>query len=246
MNFSGTTVIYNLIFEHFPMTLSQHIKGLSKNGGSLLPLMKIITFSKILINTLTYLQTMGVCHRDLKPQNIMIDEKCEKVFVIDFSESQEVLNYKTITFNESKVVGTASYLSPELYKVYKSGDAKDLKKLNFFKSDVFSFGLLLLKMGILKTPKRDGDEKIYKQNIDNLIEEFFEKFKNIAESEKLEKELEALREILKACLKVDSKDRPDFMRLYFTAMGMWSEEDNYDIKDEVQKCILIKENKNKI
>jgi len=53
----------------------------------------MIRFTKSLIHALAYLQTLKVCHRDLKPDNFLVDEKCENIFVIDFGESKEVINY---------------------------------------------------------------------------------------------------------------------------------------------------------
>ena len=230
------SIEYYLVFDYFPKTVRDVIDKLRNDKP--IPLTKIIHFTKSLISTLAYLQTLQVCHRDLKPENLLVDKKCEHIFVIDFSEAKQVLNYNTTIMKT--LAGTPKYLSPELFRVYQQKKDSKLKKINFFKSDVFSFGLVLLELGCLEMPERDDEKEKYSLNIRRLIKKFRKIYEEMSVEESLEKELNDLLEILTVCLEVDSTERPNFIKLYFKMMGMWSD-DNFVIREEVQKMILINE-----
>ena len=75
----------------------------------------------------------GVIHRDLKPQNIMIDDR-ERVLITDFGLAKS-LNYGTLT-EAGKVIGTPHYMSPEQVK----GVELDQR------SDIYSLGIILYEM----------------------------------------------------------------------------------------------------
>ena len=75
----------------------------------------------------------GVIHRDLKPQNIMIDDR-EHVLITDFGLAKS-LNYGTLT-EAGKVIGTPHYMSPEQVK----GVELDQR------SDIYSLGIILYEM----------------------------------------------------------------------------------------------------
>ena len=75
----------------------------------------------------------GVIHRDLKPQNIMI-EKTGRVAVTDFGLAK---SYDQATLTEAgKIIGTPHYMSPEQVK----GVPLDQR------SDIFSLGIMLYEM----------------------------------------------------------------------------------------------------
>ncbi len=60
------------------------------------------------------MEKIGVIHRDLKPTNIMMDSVSfpgALLKYVDFGEAKEQLN-QTLTLNT--IVGTPSYLSPEM------------------------------------------------------------------------------------------------------------------------------------
>ena len=115
--------------------------------------------------------------------------------------------------NYESIVGTSKYLSPELKEIHDNGDEGTLSKFNFFKSDVFSFGLVLLELAKLQLPKRTGNDEIYQIKINEMIEEVNIQYSNV--EKKKFKELNELIEILKVCLTVDHEKRRDFFELFF-------------------------------
>ena len=74
----------------------------------------------------------GVIHRDLKPQNIMLDAH-QRVYVMDFGIARSVDSHMTRT---GAIIGTPDYMSPEQAK----GQPID------HRSDIFSAGIIFYQM----------------------------------------------------------------------------------------------------
>ncbi len=93
----------------------------------------------------------GITHRDLKPDNVMIDAE-GRLRVLDFglaklqgpTEAAEVAHLPTATAmtGEGKIVGTVAYMSPE------QAEGKPVDH----RSDIFSLGTILYEMATGKRP----------------------------------------------------------------------------------------------
>ena len=81
-----------------------------------------LSFILICVN---YLNGKNICHRDLKPDNIMIDEK-GYIKLIDFGTSIEIKNYT------STITGTPHYIAPEVL----------IGKSYSFQCDYWSIGII--------------------------------------------------------------------------------------------------------
>ena len=64
-----------------------------------------------IINVLTYLNNRNICHRDLKPDNILYDKEGKRIKLIDFGISK-----KTFLRGQRRdmltVIGTHYYMAP--------------------------------------------------------------------------------------------------------------------------------------
>ncbi|GAB3611315.1 hypothetical protein GCM10027414_34410 [Humibacter ginsengiterrae] len=82
---------------------------------------------------LEYLHRRGIVHRDVKPENILIEDAGGSVKLVDFGIAQLIGSEKLTT--AGLVLGTAGYLSPEQVSGSEVGPA----------TDVYSLGLVVLE-----------------------------------------------------------------------------------------------------
>ena len=90
-----------------------------------------------ILKGLHFIHESGIIHMDIKPQNILIDEKLN-IKITDFSVS---LSYKNANKNNNKIMlplsGTCLYMSPEVLS-HKCIGYEECNKV-----DIFSFGVVL-------------------------------------------------------------------------------------------------------
>lgn len=82
-----------------------------------------------------YCHTKGICHRDLKLENLLLDERGEVLKITDFGFAKN-----TAISIPKTILGTAVYVSPEILEV-KEGQGYD-----GFMADVWSCGVILYTM----------------------------------------------------------------------------------------------------
>ncbi|EAR93087.1 Serine/Threonine kinase domain protein (macronuclear) [Tetrahymena thermophila SB210] len=78
----------------------------------------------------------GIAHRDIKPSNILI--KDQNFYLSDFGCAEKL--FESEGARNNLVMGTLKWMSPELREMKKN------QVVDYFKSDIFSFGMLLLYM----------------------------------------------------------------------------------------------------
>ncbi len=104
-----------------------------------LPLPRVISIFRQICEGVAAAHEPGVIHRDLKPQNIMIDSS-DRVYVTDFGLAKTA-EQSGITQTGS-VIGTPFYMSPEQVK----GAPIDQR------SDIYSLGVILYQMATGQLP----------------------------------------------------------------------------------------------
>ncbi|EAR93083.2 kinase domain protein (macronuclear) [Tetrahymena thermophila SB210] len=77
-----------------------------------------------------------IAHRDIKPSNILIKDK--NFYLSDFGCAEKL--FESEGARNNLVMGTLKWMSPELKEMKKN------QAVDYFKSDIFSFGMLLLYM----------------------------------------------------------------------------------------------------
>uniref|UniRef100_A0A0D9UY28 non-specific serine/threonine protein kinase n=1 Tax=Leersia perrieri TaxID=77586 RepID=A0A0D9UY28_9ORYZ len=85
---SRDELFLNLVMEYVPETLYRVLKHYS-NANHRMPLIYVKLYIYQLFRGLAYIHTVpGVCHRDVKPQNILVDPLTHQVKICDFGSAK--------------------------------------------------------------------------------------------------------------------------------------------------------------
>ena len=190
---------------------------------------------KILLNlstTLAALQKMGICHRDVKPQNILCFGK-DNYKLSDFGEAKKkkrrkingnfIYDFEGDTSKQT-VRGTELYMSPILFKALHDCPEIDLE-YNAYKSDVFSLGLCMLLASTLGFQALYDIRELYDNN---KIKKIVEKYLSVRYSKEYIK-------LIVSMLQIKEKNRPDFIELENNIQQNYYHKDNKNNIDNKDK-----------
>lgn len=108
--------------------------------GGLLTVAEAKQITRQLCSALWVLHSMGVVHRDIKPDNVII--RGNEAVLIDFDASRI---YKNTNQEDTKVLGTTGFAAPEQYGFSQSDE----------RADIYALGVLLNIMLTGEHPSRN-------------------------------------------------------------------------------------------
>jgi serine/threonine protein kinase len=191
----SVVIIMNYYSEGDLEKLIQSKKSSRVNWSEL----EIFHYLNQLVSALSYMQRNSVCHRDLKPQNIFVDDQGRTLKIGDLGSSRIV----TIESEDDySIVGTPLYLSPIVRDAYAKSLANGHSRLNHnpYKSDIYSLGLIMLYMASFKNPAGLTNLNTLEQSLKQRLQEIQKNYPN-------------LFNVLSWMLCIDETRRPDFFDL---------------------------------
>jgi len=108
----------------------------------------ILTILKQLLKAVAYLHENGVCHRDLKPDNIMINPKTHHIKLTDFNISRKFLDDKKNRKKMRTMTGLDMWSAPETRQGIEYNENVDL----------WGVGVICYYMVMMFPPFNDSDE----------------------------------------------------------------------------------------
>jgi predicted ATPase/class 3 adenylate cyclase/tRNA A-37 threonylcarbamoyl transferase component Bud32 len=135
-----------LVLEYFGVTLREFLIG-GHAGKCPLELFYPLAFQATEI--VSYLHQQGVIHKDVSPDNLLIEPHTGKVKCIDFSVSSELSREHTESGTDASARGSLPYMSPEQTgRINRDVD---------YRSDYYSLGCTLFELLAGQTPLHGAD-----------------------------------------------------------------------------------------
>ena len=143
-------VYLNLVMEYIPETIHRTLRNHTK-AKKLVPLLYTKVYMFQIARSLAYIHSQGVCHRDIKPQNLLLNAKTHETKLCDFGSA------KRLVPGEANVAYICSryYRAPEL--VFEATEYTNA-------IDVWSMGCVMAEL-LLGNPLFPGES-----GVDQLIE----------------------------------------------------------------------------
>ncbi|XP_046384135.1 glycogen synthase kinase-3 beta isoform X4 [Ischnura elegans] len=143
-------VYLNLVLEYIPETVYKVARCYSKSKQTI-PISYIKLYIYQLFRSLAYIHSLGICHRDIKPQNLLLDPETGVLKLCDFGSAKHLVK------GEPNVAYICSryYRAPEL--IFGAIDYST-------KIDVWSAGCVLAEL-LMGQPIFPGDS-----GVDQLVE----------------------------------------------------------------------------
>jgi serine/threonine protein kinase len=80
----------NVVMDYIPDTLSRIIRNYYKSKTQM-PLILVKLYSYQMLRSLAYIHAIGICHRDIKPQNILVDTSPQVLKMCDFGSAKKLV-----------------------------------------------------------------------------------------------------------------------------------------------------------
>ncbi|XP_014669395.1 PREDICTED: glycogen synthase kinase-3 beta-like [Priapulus caudatus] len=124
-------VYLNLVLEYVPETVYRVARHYSKTKQTV-PILYIKLYLYQLFRSLAYIHALGICHRDIKPQNLLLDPETAVLKLCDFGSAKQLVKGEpNVSYICSRyyrapelIFGATDYTSTigELYMYAGAGD----------------------------------------------------------------------------------------------------------------------------
>ena len=143
-------VYLNVVMDYIPDTLNKVMKTYIKMKQMVPPLLVKI-YSYQLMRSLAYIHAIGICHRDIKPHNVLVDTSSHILKLCDFGSAKQLIQ------GEPNIAYICSryYRAPELIFGYTNYNCS---------IDVWSVGCVIAEL-MLGRPIFPGES-----GVDQLVE----------------------------------------------------------------------------
>lgn len=151
------------------------------------------------IDVLSYLQTQGYHHGFIRPEMLARDDK--GVFIL----SDKLLEGSAVDAHTyARTMGLDPYCSPLIWDFLVNGPSKQ-KKTNVYKDDAFSFGLVLLRVATLESPRAifEPQGHINQSTLSALIDRASKRYEHLL----------LFRQIIERLLMIPEEQRMDALTL---------------------------------
>lgn len=103
-------VYLNLVMEYVPHTLHHQLKNFVQKMKKSMPMQLVKLYMYQISRALAYIHSLGICHRDIKPHNLLMDPRSHVCKLIDFGSA------KILVAGQANVAYICSryYRAPEL------------------------------------------------------------------------------------------------------------------------------------
>jgi len=83
-------IYLNLVMEYVPITVHHHLKSYFKMKKSI-PIFLVKLYMYQISRALAYIHSLEICHRDIKPHNLLMDPKSHVCKLIDFGSAKKLV-----------------------------------------------------------------------------------------------------------------------------------------------------------
>ncbi|XP_047310280.1 LEAF RUST 10 DISEASE-RESISTANCE LOCUS RECEPTOR-LIKE PROTEIN KINASE-like 1.4 [Impatiens glandulifera] len=225
----GLLLVYEFISNG---TVADHLHGKRADSG-LLSWSVRLNIALETAGALAYLHSSEIIHRDVKTNNILLDNDF-RVKVADFGLSR--LFPTNVTHVSTAPQGTPGYVDPEYYQCYQLTE----------KSDVYSFGVVLIELISSKQAvdtNRDRQDinlanmalnKIQSHALDELVDPSF----GYETDESVRRMVMLVAQLAFRCLQQDKDMRPTMEEVLMELKRIKIEEPNQEQKQEVVDIVM--------
>ena len=101
-------IYLNIVMEYIPETVFRILKHYN-NMKQNVPILLVKLYAYQAFRALAYIHALGITHRDIKPQNLLVDPKSHVLKVCDFGSAKRLKGGNNVSYICSRY-----YRAPEL------------------------------------------------------------------------------------------------------------------------------------